>query len=99
MKFFAARKLVVVVNPLFSVVFDGSRIALKTTMCGVAIEPLAQGDIVSKLLKLSLLCVAALACTAVPAFAGRSITVPEPASILLLASGIGSVVVLRRVRK
>ena len=55
--------------------------------------------LVNKIMKLSLLCVAALACTALPAFAGQITTVPEPVSFLLLASGIGSVLLLRRGRK
>ena len=49
--------------------------------------------------KLMLLGLAALAVTAVPTYAGATIATPEPTSILLLASGIGSVMLIRRFRK
>jgi hypothetical protein len=54
---------------------------------------------VNKAFRFALMCVAGLAVTAVPAFASRVVTAPEPTSFLLLASGIGSIVLLRRVRK
>ena len=54
----------------------------------------------NKLLKLSLLCVAAVAITAVPAFATEGVvTAPEPASLLLLVSGVASIALARKFRK
>jgi hypothetical protein len=53
----------------------------------------------NKIFKFSLMFVIALAVTAVPAFAGTTIQVPEPVSFVLLASGIGGVALLRRLRK
>jgi hypothetical protein len=52
----------------------------------------------NKIFKFSLMFVIALAVTAVPAFAGN-VQVPEPVSFVLLASGIGGVALLRRLRK
>lgn len=52
------------------------------------------------LLKFSLIAAAAALVSSAPAFAGISIihNAPEPATILLLASGVGAVAVLRRYR-
>jgi hypothetical protein len=49
-----------------------------------------------KLLSMSAL---VLAAAAIPASAGVAARVPEPVSILLLASGIGGVALVRRLRK
>jgi hypothetical protein len=48
----------------------------------------------------SILAVAALvAVISVPAFAGATVQVPEPATLLLVATGIGAVAIVRRLRK
>jgi hypothetical protein len=53
------------------------------------------------MLKFSLMLAIAVAVSALPAFAGepQTVPVPEPATLALLASGIGGVAVLRRLRK
>jgi hypothetical protein len=53
---------------------------------------------VNKMLKSGLMLAAAVVVLAVPAFAGIS-RVPEPGTMVLLASGIGGVAVLRRLLK
>jgi hypothetical protein len=52
----------------------------------------------NKILKSALLVGTAVAILAVPAFAG-TVPAPEPGTMVLLASGIGGVAVLRRLLK
>jgi predicted secreted protein len=54
---------------------------------------------VFKFALMSAIAIAVTAVTAVPLFAGATVAVPEPTSLVLLASAIGGVVVLRRLRK
>lgn len=50
--------------------------------------------------KFALMLAAAVAVLALPAFAGQIVVrTPEPSSIMLLASGVGGILILRRLRK